>query len=68
MTGNQQIGRIFALVGSIIALSVVWLVWLPAYANQPAMKRHLQWLDDKGIDPSAMYYTELEFMKDILAR
>ncbi len=68
MIWNTQIRRVLALAGSIIALSVVWLVWLPAYANQPEMKQHLQWLDDKGIDPSAMYYTELEVMKDILAR
>lgn len=68
MIWSQQIRSVLALAVSIIALSVVWLVWLPAYADQPEMKRHLQWLDDKGIDPSAMYYTELEMMKDILAR
>jgi hypothetical protein len=28
----------------------------------------LQWLDEQRIDPSAMYYTELEAMKPILAR
>ena len=68
MIWNQQIRRVLALAVTIVALSVLWLVWLPAYANQPEMKRHLQWLDDKGIDTSAMYYTELEMMKEILAR
>lgn len=68
MIRNQQIRRVLALAATIVILSEVWLVLLPAYANQPEMKRHLQWLDDKGIDPSAMYYTELEMMKDILGR
>ena len=68
MIRNQQIRRVLALAVTIVILSEVWLVLLPAYANQPEMKRHLQWLDDKGIDPSAMYYTELEMMKDILGR
>ncbi|MFG0290656.1 MAG: hypothetical protein ACF8CQ_20950 [Rhodopirellula sp. JB044] len=52
----------------IAVLSIVWLVLLPAYARQPKMQRHLRWLDEKGIDPSAMYYTELDIMDDILAK
>ena len=68
MMSNQQSRRLLALVMTTIAVGVVWLVWLPAYANRPAMKRHLQWLDDKGIDPSAMYYTELDVMEEVLAR
>ncbi|EMI52721.1 hypothetical protein [Rhodopirellula sallentina] len=56
----------FSLV--IAVLSIVWLVLLPAYARQPKMRQHLQWLDEKGIDPSAMYYTELEIMDEILAK
>jgi hypothetical protein len=51
-----------------VLISVVWLVLLPRYARQPAMRNHLQWLDDQKIDPSAMYYTELEAMEQILAR
>jgi len=68
MKGNQRIRPVLALAISVIALSAVWLVWLPAQANRPAMNRHLQWLDDQGIDPSAMYYTELDVMQEILAR
>lgn len=57
-----------SLIGWIGLLSIVWLVILPAYARQPKMRQHLRWLDDQGIDPSAMYYTELEVMEDILAK
>ena len=60
--------RVGALVGIVSLLSIVWLVILPAYARQPKMRQHLRWLDDQGIDPSAMYYTELEVMEDILAK
>ncbi len=60
--------RVIALLAATLGLSIVWLVLLPAYANRPAMKKHLQWLDKQGIDPSAMFYTELEMMDDILAR
>ena len=52
----------------VIAIAIVWQVVLPWTANRPQMKAHLQWLDDQGIDPSAMYYTELEVMDRILAR
>jgi hypothetical protein len=54
-------------LGLILAsVAIVWCALLPHLANQPTMKRHLKFLDDKGIDPSAMFYTELEMMDDIL--
>jgi len=46
----------------------VWFVALPHAANQPDMAAHLEFLDDNGVDPSAMYYTELEMMKPIFER
>ena len=60
-----RIGRLVVSVGVIV---ILWLVVLPWLASRPAMSRHLQWLDDSGIDPSAMYYTELEAMEPILDR
>ena len=56
----------FAL--AVVTIAIVWLVVLPWTARQPAMRSHLQWLDSQGIDPSAMYYTELEVMDEILQR
>ncbi len=32
------------------------------------MREYSRWLDERGIDPSAMYYTELEAMEPILHR
>ncbi|QDV66756.1 hypothetical protein Poly24_04440 [Rosistilla carotiformis] len=68
MIGLTDTKKLLSLVLAIAAVAVVWLVILPAYARQPAMTKHLQWLDDQGIDPSAMYYTELEVMEQILQR
>ncbi len=48
------------------ATAAGWCVILPAVAERPQMKLHLQWLKEKHIDPSAMFYTELDVMDGIL--
>ncbi len=50
------------------AIGAFWLVVLPWLAGRPRMQEHLEWLDERRIDPSAMYYTELEAMRPILDR
>jgi hypothetical protein len=47
-----------ALAAAIILLN--WLVVLPAISKQPTIASYLKRMDDKGIDASAMFYTELE--------
>lgn len=54
--------------GWFIGLALCWLIILPWLGSQPSMEAHLRWLDERGIDPSAMYYTELDAMKPILSR
>ena len=56
------------LAVTLCVIGVIWLVVLPWAAGRPKMAAHLQWLDNEGIDPSAMYYTELEMMEPILDR
>lgn len=56
------------LFWSITAVAALWLVVLPWLAGTRPVARRVQWLDEQGIDPSAMYYTELEAMKPILKR
>jgi hypothetical protein len=51
-----------------MVIAVVWTWGLPWLAQRPQLRRQLQFLDSRGIDPSAMYYTELELMKEILHR
>ncbi len=56
------------LVAAMIVIAVVWLIVLPWWSRQTAMARRLEWLDEHNIDPSAMFYTELEYMDSILQR
>lgn len=55
-----------AVVSTIILF--VWCIVLPWYGHLPTMEKHLQFLDDRGIDPSAMFYTELDAMDAILEK
>lgn len=52
-------------LGAILA---VWLVVLPRIADQPPIRRHIEFLEQRQIDPSAMFYTELEPMAEVRAR
>ena len=59
---------ILSLTVTITVIAVLWLFVLPWIAQEPQMKSHLDWLDERGIDPSAMFYTELDAMGEILRR
>lgn len=48
-----------AAATSLIAL--VWLAWLPRIARIPAVARHREAMESKGIHADAMFYTELEW-------
>jgi len=67
MNGLQTSAHFRLIVASLV-IAVVWCVGLPWIATIPAVDHRLQFLDERGIDPSAMFYTELESMKPILRR
>jgi hypothetical protein len=52
----------------VLGLSGLWLLALPAISRTPRISEELRLLDERGIDPSAMFYTELEIMKPLLHR
>jgi hypothetical protein len=54
------------LATSLIAL--IWLIVLPAISSWHPVRARWEALQDRGIDPSALYYTDLEVMKPILRR
>lgn len=54
------------VAGSVVAAA--WLVALPWIARQPAEQSRWQTLQAAGVDPSAMYYSELDAMRPILER
>ncbi len=46
------------LLAAVCAVLLIWLVVLPAVSRQPSIARQMQFLDDRGIDPSARFYTD----------
>lgn len=54
--------KLLRLIAVASLLLVVWGVILPRLSSTAAMKQRLRWLDDHGIEPSAMFYTELPRM------
>ena len=69
ISGSRSPGTgIPSLVITTLVVAAVWLFVLPRIAERPVMKAHLEWLDERGIDPSAMFYTELDAMDEMLRR
>ena len=60
-------GRVRLLV-AVACLAVGWLVVLPKLGAIPALRRKIDYLDARGINPSATYYTDLEAMSGIYCR
>ena len=56
------------LLMGLATIAVVWLLILPRAAELPSVNKRLRFLDEKEIDPSAMFYTELEVMDEILRK
>lgn len=54
-------------IASLLVLAT-WMVLLPRLAKRPAIQDRLAFLDRHHIDPSAMFYTELDAMDPILDR
>jgi hypothetical protein len=52
------------VVLSMISLGivVVWLIILPRMAHLPAVQQRRALFESRGIDPAAMFYTELELL------
>lgn len=50
------------LAGSLV-LGIVWLVFLPWLGRRPGLQQNIEFLERRGVDPSAMFYTELEAAK-----
>lgn len=55
--------RSLALVSLLAAIG--WLVVFPTIARLGPIRRHIDRLEAARIDPSAMYYTELEMIEDV---
>ena len=47
------------LAGSVL-VALVWCGLLPRLLTLGPVHRHVALMEERGVDPSAMYYTELE--------
>ncbi len=61
-------GKLIRFVLTVTIVAGVWMIILPWIARQPAEYDRWNALQQAGIDPSAMYYPELEAMRPILER
>jgi len=60
---KPESSRLVRAIHSLIAIAVVvilWLVFLPWLADRPVVRKHVDFLNDRRINASAMFYTELE--------
>ncbi|MBI1314346.1 hypothetical protein GC176_23875 [bacterium] len=58
----------YRLAAAVAVVALIWLGVLPAAGNSASLRSAIEARRERGIDASAMFYTELEVMDDILAR
>ena len=56
LPGNVR--RLVMLAGVIAIVTVAWGFALPRLSSTPAFQRPMQDLEDRGIAPEALFYTE----------
>lgn len=56
---SERQRRLAQLSAWLVAIGVVWLLVLPSLSRRESNRVYLERLKQRGIDPSAMYYTEL---------
>ncbi|RMG40455.1 MAG: hypothetical protein D6725_03355 [Planctomycetota bacterium] len=68
--GRAATGRVgkrwLSLMAAGAAVAVVWGWLLPVVMQRPQVRRRWENLQRQGIDPSALYYTDLEMMEGLL--
>lgn len=53
---------------AVAVILIIWLIGLPWLANRALVRNRIDWLAEEQIDPTAMFYTELESMDSILRK
>lgn len=54
-----------------VAVAGIWVLWcvvLPTVSNWGPIREHIDFLESKRIDASAMFYTELETLEPTIRR
>lgn len=58
----------YRLLACCLLIGVIWLAVFPRLSDLPQVRARAQLLESKGIDPAAMFYTELEAASRALER
>jgi threonine dehydrogenase-like Zn-dependent dehydrogenase len=67
MNPKPQIYRSVRATLAVAALSLIWLVILPWMGQRPMFRDHIRMMERDGIDPSAMFYSELRELDEVEA-
>ena len=59
MRGCGYRAAVWLAAGAVVA-SAVWCGLLPWLLSVAPVARHVRLMEERGVDPAAMYYTELE--------
>jgi hypothetical protein len=54
-----------SLCQGVSAILIVWILVLPWIGSRQWVRSRIEYLDRHGIDPAALYYTDLEAMERI---
>ena len=65
---SRRSHSLLSLALSSLGITLLWCIVLPWLSARPLVRERLEFLEQRGIDPSAMFYTELEAMDAILER
>ena len=57
---RSTVRSVVRLTAGFLVVAGVWCGLLPRLLEWPPIARHVALMEARGIDPSAMYYTELE--------
>ena len=62
MTGTTHRKRWLLLLGSTSLIVVIWTIVLPWIGDLQSVRARIEFLESQGVDPSALYYSDLEAM------
>lgn len=60
--------RVMAFFVAVALVATVWLALLPWLGRQGPIRRHVEQQQQTGVDPSAMFYSELEILPPLAHR
>ena len=54
-----------SLCVGILSIVTIWILVLPWIGSRPSVRMQIEYLDRDGVDPTALYYTDLEAMERV---